>query len=507
MVKLRHVILLILSLFATSCGEEGFKVNRVEQKNTVRTRTVSSSASCSLSTLIRPKVDFLFLWDNSSSTLFINETTKAALNNMVNKISSRFNYRVMHAPLMGSGNANTYVVSSDPIEGNLNGVTYISQDSQGSMLNLYQPDSQFGSRETGLSRTIELVNSNKATRTIDNGEEKFVNGIFREGAYTMIVLMSNGDDNEWDEEWCSPCAASRRRLHRDAKLNELMCIRGNYNPTQSCPSGVRLNALQMRFFSVVAHSQCQPEYRTGQTYKEFSQMAFSTPYTNGTNQGLLSGSSTPDSFNICNTAFNSIFDDINSTLQEQVIAHKYDYWAIAPSNAPAFDTSSIKVVKNTGEEFFPTTQASGLDGFEYVGVRTNQDRRFEPTPGEPFTGHMIRLYGSAQVTYPECMIVETKSPVEYFGYVHLNTKPVESSIQLTINGVAISKSTTNGWELIKSSGEPLFISNQNLKITSPTDFTPATPAITRSGYFLKLSGSAIYSNGDVIEVTFDPSGT
>lgn len=500
------ILLTFTTFFLTSCGEEGFKINRVEQSNQVRKRTVSSSASCSLSTLIRPKVDFLFLWDNSSSTLFINNETKSALNNMVNNISNRFDYRVMHAPLMGTGNANTYVVSSDPLEGNLNGVTWISQDSQGNMLSLYQPDSQFGSREPGFSRVIDLINANKATRTIDNGQEKFINGVFREGAYTMIVLMSNGDDNEWDEEWCSPCAASRRRIHRDAKLNELMCIRGNYNATQACPSGARLNSLQMRFFSVVAHSQCKSGYRTGQTYKEFSQMAFSTPYTNGTNQQMLSSSNTPDSYNICTNSFSSIFSDINSTLQEQVIAHKYDYWAVAPSNAPAFDTSSIKVVKNTGEEFFPVTQASGQDGFEYVGVRSNQNRRFEPTPGEPFSGHMIRLYGRAQVTYPECMVVETKSPVEYFGYVHLNTKPVEGSIQLSINGANISKSSTNGWQLMKSGNEPQFITNQNIKITSPTNFSPATPAVTRTGYFLRLSGSAIYSNGDVIDVTFDPAG-
>ena len=494
-------------LFLNSCGEEGFKINRIEQSNQVRKRTVSSSASCSLSTLIRPKVDFLFLWDNSSSTLFINNETKSALNNMVNNISSRFDYRIMHAPLLGTGNTNTYVVSSDPIGGNINGVTRISQDSQGNMLSLYQPNSQYGSRELGLSRVINLINSNKATRSISNGQEVYNNGIFREGAYTMIVLMSNGDDNEWDAEWCSPCAASRRRIHRDQKLNELMCIRGNYNPTQSCPSGARLNSMQMRFFSVVAHSQCKPGYKTGQTYKEFSQMAFSTPYTNGTNQQILSSSSTPDSYNICTNSFTSIFNDINSTLQEQVIAHKYDYWAVAPSNAPAFDTNSIKVIKNTGEEFFPVTQGSGQDGFEYVGVRNNQNRRFEPTPGEPFTGHMIKLYGRARVTYPECMVVETKSPVEYFGYVHLNTKPVESSIQLNINGVNIAKSSTNGWQLIKNGSEPKFISNQNIKITSPTNFTSATPAVSRTGYFLKLSGSAIYSNGDVVDVTFDPAGS
>lgn len=502
----RIIILAFLISLLPSCGEEGFKINRVEQNQKVRNRVTTNSATCSLSTLIRPKVDFLFVWDNSSSTVFINEQTKRALNNMVDNISSRFNYRIMHAPLMGSGNSNTYLVSSDPVEGNLNGVTLISQDNQYNMLSLYSPDISYGSREHGFSRVIELLNNNKASRVIQDSQEKHINGVFREDAYTMIVMMSNGDDNEWDSEDCSPCAPARRIIHRDQKLNELMCIRGNYNPTQSCPSGVRLNSLQMRFFSVVAHSQCNANYKIGQTYKEFSNMVYSTPYNNGTNQSMYTTSSTPDSFNICSNSFNNIFSDINSSLQEQVIAHKYDYWAVAPSNAAAFDVNSIKVVKNTGEEYFPVTQASGQSGFEYVGVRTNQNRRYEPTPGEPYTGHMIRLYGDARVTYPECLVVSTTTPVEYFGYVYLNTKPIENSINLKINGVTINKSSTNGWQLIKSGGQPQFISNQNIKITSPTNFSPATPAVTRSGYFLRLSGGAIYSNGAIIDVTFDPAG-
>ena len=133
------------------------------------------------------------------------------------------------------------------------------------------------------------------------------------------------------------------------------------------------------------------------------------------------------------------------------------------------------------------------------------DTRYEPTSGESFTGYVVKLYGSARVTYPECIQVKTQTPKEYYGYINMTAKPVESSIVVQINGKTISKSTSNGWELIKSNGQPRFYDNKNIKITSPTDYSEATPAVNRSGYFLKLNGSAVYSNGAAIEVFYDPA--
>ena len=36
-------------------------------------------------------------------------------------------------------------------------------------------------------------------------------------------------------------------------------------------------------------------------------------------------------------------------------------------------------------------------------------------PGEPQTGLMIKLNGSARLEYPECVIAKTRTPTEYFG--------------------------------------------------------------------------------------------
>ena len=54
---------------------------------------------CSLSTRVAPKVDFLFLWDNTTSSRFINPETAKALKNTINLISPRFDYHIVLAPL------------------------------------------------------------------------------------------------------------------------------------------------------------------------------------------------------------------------------------------------------------------------------------------------------------------------------------------------------------------------------------------------------------------------
>ncbi|MGB0453811.1 MAG: hypothetical protein ACPGJV_08850 [Bacteriovoracaceae bacterium] len=492
--KLKSLLSLVLVLLLGSCGEESFKVNSIEQTQKIRPRTTSQTTNCSSSTLIKPQVDYLFLWDNSSSTIFLDSSTRAALDNLIigNNFAERFDYNILHAPLIGTGNSQAQLMTSTPISGSLGGVSLIGNTSQLSILQ----DSSSGARETGLSRVNEIISLNKA------------NGIFRDDAYTIIVVISNGDDNEWDEEWCSPCAGSRKNIHIQNKLHDLMCLRGNYTvPSGRTCSGVQpLDSRMMRFFSIVAHSdRCQSGYKVGDSYRQMSSSVYRTPYTSGTNTNLTTNSNSyPDSFDICTNSFSNIFDSIKDSIQQQVINHRYNFWPVASSSAAPFDPASIEVRKNTGQEFSATLNPS-QDGFNYIGVST-QNTRFSPSLGEPFSGHMIQLFGNAQVTYPECLIVTTKSPVEYFGYVQLNTKPKEETISLKINGANVPRSSTSGWTLVKEGNNPKFINGQNMRITSPTNFSPVSPGLNKTGYFLRLSSNYVYSNGAVIELLYDPSG-
>lgn len=492
MTNLKKILVIFGLLFLAGCPEGAFKPNEKLETATVNPTQFSSNTSCSSFTLIRPQVDFLFLWDNSTSTNFINEGTRAALNNTIELISDRFDYHIMISPLLGSGNANSSLVAYNTTGLGASALSMQIDRSQAGAALSQLPIVQ-GSYEAGVDRAVSLISSNIS------------NGVFRQGAYTMVVVMSNQDDNSW-VQGAFPTSFDRNN-YINQKIAELMCLRGNYSG--AC-SGQTLNSLQMRFFSIVAHSEdcggSQPQFDSNIVYKTMSELAYSIPYTNG-NPSPQSSSYPYDSYDICDVSnFATIFDGINNSIQDQVIAHKYDYWPVASSGAPAINPNAISVFKN-GSQLTRLTEpvAPGANGFVFINsVLTNQNTRYEPTPGEPYTGYMVRLYGNARVTYPECLNINTETAIEYFGYVHLQSKPFEPSIQLTIDGQSIPNSSTNGWTLLKNGSEPAFYSSFNIKIQSPTNDAQAFPAVNRSGYFLKLHGSAVHSNGAVINVQYDP---
>ncbi len=518
MKKLMNPWILFIAIAATlsGCGEEAFAPKRVSQSEVSTPVTVNSFNACSSFSMIKPKVDFLFLWDNSTSSVFINDQTKEALNRTIDNISSRFDYHVLMAPLV--------VRDSDPlnyqakfISENTNG---LSSDVIGMKIdrtlaaNSLNFDYTAGSKEQGIDRAIDIIKGNVS------------NGVFRANSYVFVVLMSNQDDSSWEK---FPVAEADRTAYLNDKVKEFLCLRGGYTPGSGNCSGINLNSIQMRFMNITAFNEygngntCGGvnTWKKGTTYQTFSKRVYEEPYrTNNTvdyrqtdqnarNDGMN------DSYDICSqSSYNAIFDGINASINDTLIRHKYNYWPVASSGATAVDADEIKVYKN-GVEMPRLTPpiAQGASGFTFNDYVQNVNTRFEPTPGEPFEGYVVRLYGDAIVTYPECIRVQTQTPKEWFGYINLQTKPIEDSIQLKINGVTVPQSATNGWQLLKSGGEPAYFNSKNIKISGPGDFCPsdsttycaANPALNKSGYFLQLFGNAVYSNGAVIEVIYDPS--
>ena len=501
----RNCTVLLLGLFLAasigSCTKAIFSPVKENQDGVINPITTSSTSACAAFTTIKPQVDFLFLWDNSTSSNFINSATKAALNNTVNLISARFDYHILLAPLLGSGNQYASFASFSP--DGLNG------QAMGMKIDVSNADAALdtfptvpGSFENGASRAVNLLSLNSG------------NGIFRQNAYTIVVVMSNQDDTSW-VQGAFPAEADRQN-YLSGRRHELLCIRGNYNPQSgSCAGFTALNSLQMRFMHIGPQvDRCggsQPQYSpVHNTYRDLANFIYTADFTNFNpkpNDQL--GRPFPDSHDICNQGnFARIFDGVNNSILDQVLAHKYNFWPVASVSAPAINPSEITVVKNPGGIVIPrlsTPPAPGGTGFIYTDINQTVNTRFEPTPGEPFTGRVIQLFGNGVVTFPECLSVTTQNPVEFFGFVHLQTKPVESTISLTINGVTIPQGGPNGWELLKSGGAPQFFPSFNIRIQGPGNHNPATPAVNRSGYFLKVEGTAIYSNGANVQVIFDPA--
>lgn len=465
-----------------SCGKEEFAANPVQQDSKTDPIKYSSSSLCSGHTLIKPPVDFLFLWDNSSGNRFINAQTKTALNNTINSIAyDRFDYRILMAPLLPVNAERHFLITENPNGLSTYAKSLIIESSQAAnKLDTFLDLTGTGSEERGTQRAIDLI------------QQYHSHGVFRNGGYTMIILMSS--ENEAIKN-ADGNVGIDSEIYINEQINKLLCLRGNYSGT--CTSSVNLNAKQMRFMSLVAHSSCGLGYTKGDSYIKVSKVLYNANYSNGnptpTDQD---SSSTPDSYNICTTNFTHLFDGINKSIKELILGHVYDYWPVADSD-DAFDSSKIKLVKNTGIEILPKTD-SNPNGYVFLeGVRTLETRRL-PTRGESRTGYFVQLFGESEVKYPECILVSTQSPTNYYGYIQMHTKPVVSSIRLLINNIDIPQSATNGWEYIG------YKDSQNIKIAGPNNYAEGTPAEIKTGYFLKLHGSAVYSNGAKLIISYDP---
>jgi hypothetical protein len=517
---------LLIAVGISSCGEESFSTKSNTDGLVTNTVTTSTTSSCASFTLVKPKVDFLFLWDNSTSTVFINDETKTALANVVQNISNRFDYHIMLAPLVIDSDSSTNH-QARLIASNTNGLTgeaismMIPSSNASSVLSGF--DAAGSSLESGVSRSFNLIDNNVS------------NGIFRPGSYLYIIVMSNQDDNSWANGESHP-AGSQRTEYVNKQTEKLLCLRGNYLPSSGTCKGKSLNSTQLRLMNITSFtndaSSCSgvSNVTKGETYQAVSKILYQEPYKIWTESDGISNLSSAseitgtdysrqsdqsersdglfDSYDLCSlSSFSSIFDGINNTIEQVIIQHKYNYWPVATSGAASIDPAEVEVFKDGKvisklEE--PVTD-TGANGFSFTNSVQTVNTRYEPTAGESFTGYVVKLYGSARVSYPECMEVKTKTPKEYFGYINLTSKPVESSIVVKLNGADVPQSTTNGWELIKENGSPKFYDNLNIKIVSPSDYTEAAPAVNKSGYMLKLYGTAIYSNGMAIEVFYDPA--
>jgi hypothetical protein len=492
---------MIFILILASCAEEQFAPPRQDESQTANPIQTSSSTSCSSFTLIKPKVDFLFLWDNSTSSVFINSQTKTALNNTIDLISSRFDYHIMMAPLVVNSSNVNYEARflSDTPAGLGSSALAMKIDRTYASAYLESFSAASGSYEEGVKRSVSLIKSNIS------------NGIFRPNSNLVIVVMSNQDDSSWHNY---PVAAADRLDYTNEQAKQLLCLRGNYTPSSGNCTGSNLNSLQMRFMSISAFN---PEgttcggissWKQGTTYQEMSKKIYLTPYANGVQQNDQHTRSDGkfDSYDICSQSnFSHIFDGINASINSTLLEHKYNRWPVATSGSANIDPNEVSVFKDGQElpRLFPPV-SSGSHGFSFDNVVQTRNTRYSPSSGEPFTGYMVRLYGNGRVTYPECMVIKTQTPKEYFGYVQLQSKPLESSITLRINGVTIPNSSTNGWQLLKSGSNPTYYSSLNIKIVSPSDFSAGTPAVNKSGYFLRLNGTAVHSNGAQIELSYDP---
>lgn len=486
MKKLNYLLVLLI-LF--SCTKQEFQTNKGSQSSTITSVTSTSAKLCSQSTLVKPQVDILFLWDNTSSFNFVTDATKTSMSNLISSVSEKFDYHILNAPLAPAQTTSMYemsLIASDTASVSGSATSILKTKDQA--ISGLGFTGGVGSAEKGIDRAYNIITGNRS------------NGIFRDGAYTLIVLMSNEDDKGCElSTGYNSCTQTDKNNYLAPLKQKMLCLRGNTS-AYSCSGYPTLNSSMMRFITIAPLTSCSSGLnKINYNYKTLSKFIYESSYNNGwpTSNDHLNpdASGYYDSYNLCTINFSSIFDGVNSAIKQTLIKHVYSYWPVASTSA-SVDPDTLTVTRDDGKVLVNRTgESNPSDGFAYIGNQTNHATRSYPTAGEPFTGKMIQLYGSNDndlIVYPRCLTVSFKEVQTNYGYVYLqNGEPATSTIEVTINGQVVPQSTTNGWSYMGLQ----YISSldSNYKVAN-------LPNGATSGYIIQLNGTYRVSNAQNVSI-------
>ena len=477
--KVLHPILLSLLMALLGCQTEEFGQASVQSRERVFNSKEYSNLKCSQSTLMKPKVDILFLFDNSTSSFFLNATSRQAILDPLKKIirvaGQRFDFRLMVAPLIGSSPTSGVALAVENEKG-MNSTSkrlVVEVGNQQLIEKAASIPPTSGSNEYGFERAINLVKYHRNT------------GVFRSKAYTLVTIFSN-EDADWRQSGPDHGGAGPEKEDFKTNLKNFKQLsRG-------------LKALQFRLLTVVPRrDRCMPHSVNGTRYRRMSKELYFDNLSRS--QGKQPYHNSYDNFDLCSENYRSIFDKITKTITSVLVGHRYDYWPVSAGTQLAIDPDSIKVFKHINDTNVKRIPKGRSNGWEFENRYQTQNTRFFPTSGEPFSGRLIKLNGNARVSFPECLRIETTDPRDYFGYYVALEKPKLDTVVYKKNGKEIGQDTKNGWEYLG------FRSDLNTRIEGPANDSSASPAVSKTGHVFKLHGDAIYSNGDTVEFTFLPA--
>lgn len=428
-----------------SCGAEQFGTAAKSTSSGADPLKQYSQYSCTSSTYIKPKVDILYVVDNSGSIFDIKDAVKTAIKNTAAVVSqNNYDFRLISTKLINPSNNNSdylvYTNSSDELPDNGRKVPTAE-----SLFNFVYDGMAM---ESGLSRTYDFMRANTNAST---------KSLFRKSAHQIVVLISNGQDD---------VAASNPGLFTQVRDN-LRLLKAE------------LTAPQFRFLSVTKRGTCSGK-DAGSTYVEMSRQLYGYQ----------------DVYDICSSDLSTLFTDSRSSITDLVVPHKYSFWPITFAKSGDTENSfgTIKVYQVTPDSA-PVEMTSGWS--YHYSAQGFEDTRVFPNAGERVYGnHFIKF--NSPVSYPNCIQIAATSRTEYFGYIVIPRKPIASSIIVKINGAQLPASA---W----SYSESYLTYPVNIKMPHP-NAGDELPAVMKSGYMIKLNGSSnYYKSGDSVQVDYTPS--
>jgi len=459
--KIQWSVFYVLFLFILAgCGSEQFGAAPQSATNNANAVSSYSQLSCASSTLIKPKVDILYVVDNSGSSFYIPTQVKQAILDTVTKVSQEFDYRIIGTPLIPDSTPNDdYQVLTNSTDALPNpGRKIISANE----LSFFQnPGTQYAT-EKGLKTIQDFISTS---------------GVVRSNAHLIVVVVSNGRDNE---------------VEIDPQGNGSNQQTSVFNTRYNYLANLKLNPYKVYFYSATAKSNYCGRTTSSSDWTTYSGWWKSTLSYVAMANGLPNGTS----YDLCTQSMSDIFGYVNSAIQQEVIPHQYKFFPM--TFAKTSDTRNtfgeIKVYKVSGNNA-PVEMSSGWEYYESPSGMENT--RELPTPGEPVSArHFIKF--DNLVSYPDCIQIKSSSRTEYFGYIVLPNEPQPATITVRINGSSIPQSSSNGWTYIGNT-------TKNIKMPYP-NAGDDLPAVTKSGYMIQLNGtSRYYKSGDSVTVDYLPA--
>lgn len=477
------VLNLLLTVGLAGCGSEQFGSTPQSQSNPIKNQEVLETSSCSTYTLVKPKVDILYVVDNSFSTVYMGPEIKNSIKKTVDSISQQFDYRVIGTKLLSNNHQDYQVLTnSTDLTGLPPAPKRITNSNQFDFFN-----SPAEGTESGLNRVYSFMNAHK-------------DGLFRKGAYHLVILISNGADQTVEESYPYPSTTQPKIFCADNPKPQYSCT-GQTVFDQRKASLLNLKSAlqsqQFRLFAVTAATGCKKEgfKPSEESYRKMAQHLYA--------ESGASDSATEDRFDLCGSGtLSSIFASVNSSIQQVEVPHVYRYWPITFANdndSASLNPADMQVIKynNNGTQ---QVLSHNTHWTTYVhSGSSNLNTRELPTPGEPAPGkHFVRFKDNSLITYPDCVLIKSHTKKEYFGLIALNKRPIVSSIIVKINGIDVPKSDTDGWSYSDAS-QPMTTDTK----VYPNGNADQQPVI-KSGFMIKLNGRH-YESGDKVDVYYLPA--
>lgn len=468
---------LLFLVALTGCGKEQF--GSTPQNTSTQTDPLKSfqHQSCSTYTLIKPKVDIVYVVDNSASSGYFTGDIKKAIQNTINSLSQDFDYRVVKTPLIETDSVNEdyQVMSNSPELAGINNSKIVNSTSEFTFFE----NASGGGQEPGLSRVQSFLSYHAGN-------------LLRTKAYTIVVLVSNGYDTELEK---SAGYGNNETIPDNTKYNSIFTSLKNLAKVSS-----PLSPLQLRLITATAHTSCKSGWLSSQ--KSYVKMSKDLYLASGASD--QNSSATPDSYDLCSTNVANIFKSINSAIHQVRIDHSYRYWPINfAENNESVSLAEIQV-KRVAPDGTKTDLVRNTD-WTYVDKVTPQlvDTRELPTLGEPILGRHFIRFNNKLIKFPDCVLITSVSRTELFEYIALPSKPQTTSSGkvsgiIKVNGVALPEGVMDPPKLI--------FTTHNIKADYPTP-GDNNPPVIRSGFMIKINNPAYYyKSGDNLEMSYLPAG-